>query len=398
MQTRTLLLYAQDSRGLGHITRALTIARRILAAYPTSVAYIATKSPVASNFTLPERCDYIKLPTRLTPGTVRQTVDEEEAAIRRFRSIRSRMLREAAQGLAPALVLVDHEPLGSGGEFRDGLYALKAQYPATRFVYGLRDIMDDPGRIRALWQELGVFDAFENLYDGIAVYGWPRLYDVSEAYAIPESVRPKLHYCGYVVRDPPACDAAAVRREHGLAEGGPLVLATVGSGSDGYPVLDAVLPALGRLRADFPDLVGMVVTGPLMPVAQQAALEARTTTWCRVVPRADTFRLMRASDAILSMGGYNSVCEALSTARPLVIVPRETHKVEQAIRAELLAARGLARCIHPNALNPERLAEALKWALCRDPRAHARQVREIVPSFDGAARLTAYLSRWLGAD
>ncbi len=293
---------------------------------------------------------------------------------------------------------MDHEPLGSGGEFRDGLYALKAQYPATRFVYGLRDIMDDPGRIRALWQELGVYDAFENLYDGIAVYGWPRLYDVSQAYAIPESVRPKLHYCGYVVRDAPACDAAAVRREHGLAEGGPLVLATVGSGSDGYPVLDAVLPALGRLRADFPDLVGMVVTGPLMPVAQQAALEARTTTWCRVVPRADTFRLMRASDAILSMGGYNSVCEALSTARPLVIVPRETHKVEQAIRAELLAARGLARCIHPNALNPERLAEALKWALCRDPRAHARRVREIVPSFDGAARLTAYLSRWLGAD
>jgi len=398
MQTRTLLLYAQDSRGLGHITRALTIARRILAAYPTSVAYIATKSPVASNFTLPERCDYIKLPTRLTPGTVRQTVDEEEAAIRRFRSIRSRMLREAAQGLAPALVLVDHEPLGSGGEFRDGLYALKAQYPATRFVYGLRDIMDDPGRIRALWQELGVYDAFENLYDGIAVYGWPRLYDVSQAYAIPESVRPKLHYCGYVVRDAPACDAAAVRREHGLAEGGPLVLATVGSGSDGYPVLDAVLPVLGRLRADFPDLVGMVVTGPLMPVAQQAALEARTTTWCRVVPRADTFRLMRASDAILSMGGYNSVCEALSTARPLVIVPRETHKVEQAIRAELLAARGLARCIHPNALNPERLAEALKWALCRDPQAHARRMHEIIPSFDGAARLTAYLSRWLGAD
>src|SRR6266516_1458552 len=159
MQTRTLLLYAQDSRCLGHITRALTIARRTLAAHPTTVAYIATKSPVASNFTLPQRCDYIKRPTRLTPGTVRQTGDEEEAAIRRFRGIRSRMLREAAQGLVPELVLVDHEPLGSGGEFRDGLYALKAQYPATRFVYGLRDIMADPGRIRALWQELGAYDA-----------------------------------------------------------------------------------------------------------------------------------------------------------------------------------------------------------------------------------------------
>src|SRR5438876_3751991 len=275
-RTRTVFLYAQDNRGLGHINRTLTIARHILEAYPIFVAYIATKSRIAGASTLPERCDYIKLPTRLTHPTIRQTEDEEEAASRQFRELRSQILRDAAQGLAPDLVLVDHEPLGSGGEFRDGLYALKARRPATRFVFGMRDIMDDPGKIRALWQELGVYEAFENLYDGIAVYGWPRLYDVSQAYAIPESVRPKLHYCGYVVRDPPACDAAAVRREHGLAEGGPLVLATVGSGSDGYPVLDAVLPALGRLRADFPDLVGMVVTGPLMPVAQQAALEART--------------------------------------------------------------------------------------------------------------------------
>jgi len=347
---------------------------------------------------LPERCDYIKLPTRLTPGTIQQTAAEEEAAIQHFREVRSQILRAAAQELAPELVLVDHEPLGSAGEFREGLYALKARCPATRFVCGLRDIMDDPVRIRSLWRELGVYDAFESLYDGIAVYGSPGLYDVSEAYDIPASVRPKLHYCGYIVRDAPACDAAVVRREHGLPERGPLVLATVGSGSDGYPVLDAVLPALARLRARSPDLVGMVVTGPFMPAEQQAALQAQATTWCRVVPRADTFQLMHASDAIVSMGGYNSVCEALTTARPLVIVPRATHKVEQAIRAELLAARGLARCVQPSALSAARVAEALEWALCLDRRAHARRVREIIPSFDGAARLTAYLSRWLGAD
>src|SRR5207247_9789691 len=169
-------------------------------------------------------------------------------------------------------------------------------------------------------------------------------------------------------------------------------------GTAGYPRLDAVLPALARLRARSPDLVGMVVTGPFMPAEQQAALQAQATTWCRVVPRADTFQLMHASDAIVSMGGYNSVCEALTTARPLVIVPRATHKVEQAIRAELLAARGLARCVQPSALSAARVAEALDWALCLDRRAHARRVREIIPSFDGAARLTAYLSRWLEAD
>jgi len=396
--TRTVLLYAQDSRGLGHITRALTIARHLLASHPDLVVYIATKSPVASQFEVPERCDYIKLPTRLTPATWNATADDEEEARRRFRGIRSVLLREAALGLAPDLVLVDHEPLGSSGEFRDGLYALKERRPATRFVFGLRDIMDDPVQIRAHWRELGVYDALEHLYDGIAVYGSPNLYDVAEAYAIPDSVRHKLHYCGFVVRHPPAADPAELREQHGLPRNGPLVLATVGSGSDGYPVLEAARMAIERLRAAIPDLVAVLVTGPYMPADQQAALRAQATPHCRVCERADTFQLMASADAVVSMGGYNSLCEALVLGRPLVIVPRATHKVEQQIRAETLAAHGLARWVHPRDLSNGDLAEALEWALRRDRNDHARRVRETIPSFDGAARLTAFLSRWLDGD
>jgi len=176
------------------------------------------------------------------------------------------------------------------------------------------------------------------------------------------------------------------------------VLATVGSGSDGYPVLDAARGALERLQGTIPELCAILVTGPFMPAAQQAMLQARATATCRVVAGADTFELMAAADAVVSMGGYNSVCEALAVARPLVIVPRATHKVEQQIRAETLAARGLARCIHPKNLTGPDLGEALEWALRCDRQAHARLVAQIIPSFDGATRLTAYLSRWLGGD
>ena len=397
VRNRTLLLYAQDNQGLGHVTRTLTLARHVLARHPDCIAYIATKSPLAG-FTLPERCDYIKLPTLLTAGTARPTAAEEEAAKQHFRRVRGEILRDAALGLAPDLVLVDHEPLGSKGEFREGLWALKAQHPETRFVFGLRDIMDDAARIRAAWEELGAYDALENLYDGIAVYGSPDLYDVAQAYAIPASVQPKLHYCGYVVRARPAVDPGMVRRRLGLAENTPFVLATVGSGSDGYPVLDAARAAVQRLQAKVADLRAILVTGPFMPADQQAMLQARATDACRVVPSADTFELMAAADAVVSMGGYNSVCEALAVARPLVIVPRATHKVEQQIRAETLAARGLARCIHPKDLTGPGLAEAVEWALRCDRQAHARLVDQIIPSFDGATRLTAYLSRWLGGD
>jgi len=181
-----------------------------------------------------------------------------------------------------------------------------------------------------------------------------------------------------------------------LPPNGPLVLATVGSGYDGYPVLESARAAVERLQAKIPDLVAILVTGPFMPAEEQARLQARATATCRVVSQADTFQLMAAADAIVSMGGYNSVCEALVAARPLVIVPRATHKIEQQIRAESLAARGLARWVHPKESNGNGLAEALEWALGRDRRAHARLVRDIIPSFDGAARLAAYLAHWIG--
>ncbi len=398
-QLRTLLLYAQDNKGLGHITRTLTIARHLLARHPNCVAYIATKSPLAG-FTLPERCDFIKLPILLYPPpcTSQWTADQQNAAKQHLRKVRGQMLCDAVLGLAPDLVLVDHEPLGSKGEFREGLRALKADRPTTRFVCGLRDIQDDAVRIRALWQEVGVYDALENLYDGIAVYGSPNLYDVAAAYAIPPSVQSKLHYCGYIVRDPPAFDAGALRQRHGLPDNGPVVLAAVGSGSDGYPVLEAARAAVERLEARFPGLHAVLVTGPFMPADKQARLQAQATATCRVLSWADNFELMAAADAVVSMGGYNSVCEALVQARPLVIVPRATQKkVEQRIRAETLAARGLARWVHPNELTGESLAEALEWALNCDRKAHAQLVREVIPSFDGAVRLTNYLSRWLDA-
>src|SRR5213596_1217029 len=96
---RTLLLYAQDDRGLGHVNRTLTIARHLLAAYPNCVAYIATKSPLAG-FTLPERCDFIKLPILLHPPpcTSQWTVDQQKAAKQHLRKVRGQMLCDAVLG------------------------------------------------------------------------------------------------------------------------------------------------------------------------------------------------------------------------------------------------------------------------------------------------------------
>lgn len=386
---RRVLLYAQDSKGMGHVTRTLTIARHLLAAYPNAHAYIATESPITSELSLPRRCDYVKLPTHWLSWS------DHEKDTEHLRDNRAKLLRRIALRLAPDLVLVDHEPLGHKGELRAGLFALKAWCPSTKFVFGLRDIMDDAGRIRNQWRELGVYQALETVYDGIAVFGDRSVYDVADACGLPPSVRSKLHYCGYIVRDPPRVVSSDVRQHYGLSYAGPLVVATVGGGSDGYPILAATLDALDGLEAAHPGLSAILVTGPLMPAEQRQMLRMRATPRRRIVSHADNFTLVSAADAVVSMGGYNSVCEALFAGKPLVIVPRVRTKLEQQIRAEAMAAKGVARWVHPRDLNGRTLGEALDWALRCDRRVHARQVREAIPSFDGASHLTAYLSQWL---
>jgi len=396
---RTVLMYAQDTRGMGHITRTMTIARHILGAHPRSVVYVATRSKIAREILSPSRgIDYIKLPSRRTPKGFERTPEEEQASVEQFRELRSRILVETALGLVPDLVFVDHEPLGSSGEFREALWALKARSPATRFVFGLRDIMDDADRIREQWAEMGVYEALQHLYDGIAVVGSRELFDVGEAYAIPESVRPKLHYCGYVVRDFPAATPEAIRQAHGLPANGRLVLGAVGSGRDGVDVLRQAAVAIGRLHDRDPAVTGILVTGPFMPDDDVDAVRELAGPGCRLVTHADVFQLLSVADAAVCMGGYNTLCEGLVSACPMVIVPRATHKVEQLIRAELLAARGLVRCVHPKDAAGTGLVEALEWALARDRREQASRVREVFPTFDGASQLTGYLTTWLNHD
>src|SRR5439155_21691449 len=105
-----------------------------------------------------------------------------------------------------------------------------------------------------------------------------------------------------------------LRQRNGWPQNGPMIVATVGSGYDGYPVLEAARAAVERLQASFPGLHAILVTGPFMPADEQAKLQARGTATCRVVSWADNLELMAAADAVVSMGGYNSVCEALVQA------------------------------------------------------------------------------------
>ena len=85
----------------------------------------------------------------------------------------------------------------------------------------------------------------------------------------------------------------------------------------------------------------MLVTGPQLGEADAAAVRdaaAPGTEIHRCPPGLS--RYIERACAVVTMGGYNTVCEVLASSAPALIVPREEPRREQLIRARALQGAG----------------------------------------------------------
>jgi predicted glycosyltransferase len=138
------------------------------------------------------------------------------------------------------------------------------------------------------------------------------------------------------------------------------------------------------------------VTGSDMPAEQKSEIERR----CAGLPHVrvlefvdDMMAHMAAADLVVSMGGYNTFCEIASTRRRAVIVPRAKPVLEQSIRAERFAARGLLSAVEPDRLSPATLAGAVVSELRRVEDGEAGFGAHL--DMDGLPRLSALIAMLL---
>jgi predicted glycosyltransferase len=135
-----------------------------------------------------------------------------------------------------------------------------------------------------------------------------------------------------------------------------------------------------------------VVTGPQLDASERGALRARADAagveFHLSVPGVSSW--FPHVDALVCMGGYNTLSEAISCGTPTVCVPRVVPRSEQLIRAESFARLGLLRTLEPGRLDPASLSAEVTRALRTDRRRTARRARAVL-GFDGARRAAAEL-------
>ena len=393
--TFNILMYSHDTYGLGHIRRTMAIATQLRA--PNVNILILTGSPIAGRFTFPEQIDFVRI-----PGMIKKTNQEylpQSIKINATHAleIRKNIITATAKTFQPHMFIVDKEPLGLKKEILPALQWLRRCRPKTRTVLGLRDIMDDGAATRSDWQKKGVYDLLERLYNEIWVYGSRQLYDPVIEYAIPESISRKMVFTGYLSRKVPSNSAIQkTRKEQGLENGQKLVVVTTGGGGDGYEVMDHYLSMLESL----PRPIGfktVLVTGPFMPKEQRKNIFRRAKN---LNVRSFHFyrnmeKLLAAADLVVGMGGYNTLCEILSMRIPSLIIPRETPRREQLIRAQIFHRQQLVDYIPWHQCCPQTMGRKVTALL-----ADASEYRESIAHFPmtGIVEMRKRLAVFSGAD
>ncbi len=374
--TYNILMYSHDTYGLGHIRRSMAIASHLLG--PRVNILILTGSPIAGRFSFPEQIDFVP-----KPGLIKRTNEEYlplsiKINARHALDIRKNIITATVKTFQPQLFIVDKEPLGLKREVLPALQWLRRCRPATRTILGLRDIMDDAEMTRREWREKGVYQVLDELYSEIWIYGNREMYDPVREYAIAAAVSGKVHFTGYIPRKVPSAEGVqGVRKEHGLSEEDKLVVVTTGGGGDGFAVMDAYLRMLEGW-GEPPPFKTILITGPFMPKSERKNIYKRSR---KLGVRMYHFyrqmeKIFAAADVVVSMGGYNTLCEILNQGTVSLVIPRETPRKEQLIRAQTFKRRNLTDFIPWDELTPERLQAKLTGLL-----ENAAPYREAIAGF-----------------
>jgi predicted glycosyltransferase len=355
-----VMFYSHDTYGLGHLRRTLLLAGFLRSRRPLS-QLIVTGSALAHRFRFPPGTDYIKLPSVVKVAAGRYEPRFLGLSFEAIRELRRDLLLGAARHFQPRLLIVDNVPSGLKRELVPTLELLKSS--SCRLVLGLRDIVDEPRWVRHAWAQDGSYELLDSVYDQIVIYGERELYDPVSEYGFSPAAAAKTRFVGYLRREPPRSSPGELREALGI-DSKHLVLIMAGGGEDGYHLMRSVLEAI-RFAGGGSRFECVLLGGPLMPVDQRAEVLARAhDRSIRYIDFVDDVAsYVEAADAVVSMGGYNSVCELLSLGKPALIVPRVSPRREQLIRARILSDHGLVRMLHPTEVEPARLLRQIEKLL-----------------------------------
>jgi predicted glycosyltransferase len=360
-----IILYCQYIWGIGHLFRSLEICRAL-----SDHELILVTGGLPVDASLPKHVREFRLPGLMMDDDYRTLIPTDEGkSVDAVKKERLTMLTDLFRTEAPDIFLVELYPFGRRA-FRYELDPVfqgirNGDLPRCRVVCSLRDILvekKDPTSY-----ENRVIDALNRYFDALLIHSDPRLLRLEETFSLAGDIGIPLFYTGFVAREPETAKRERFRHRLGIGNGEYLVVASVGGGRSGGPLLKAITRAVPMAKTG--GIIHLhLFTGPFAAPEIVDYLSDKASETVRISRFTGEFMsYLAAADLSVSMGGYNTCMNILAAGTPALVWPFPDDR-EQGVRAQKMAKRGVLEVIKEADLCPVRLAALVDRSLARRSR------------------------------
>ena len=370
--TDRILFYCQHVLGIGHLVRSAAIVRALSS---DSQVLFVSGGERPEGFRFPEHKNVTVLqlpPLKTSPDFSHLQVCHSSRSLDETKTLRTAMLLDAFAEFDPHAIVTELFPFGRK-QFRFELLPLleRAWMRSRRplMASSVRDIL--VARKDQEEYERTVCDLVNRFYDLVLVHGDDTFLKLDQTFSRTNDLRCHVVYTGYV-RQHGQHSAANAGRSATDGHRQPVITVSIGSGQylTGQMLLENVMRAAKLVQSRIPHEF-QVFAGPLMPEEtyrrlQSLASESTNVKFSRYTP--DLAAMLRNSEVSVSMAGYNTVMDVLSSGvRALVYPVTSNGDQEQIVRAEGLEKAGVVDVIRTEQLAPDQLARKLEMAVSKPP-------------------------------
>jgi predicted glycosyltransferase/MoaA/NifB/PqqE/SkfB family radical SAM enzyme len=318
-----VLFFYHHFGGLGHGTRIAAICKALSQADGCEIVVINSGAP-QPELNIQKYAWVVNLPAFEAEHDLFAGLKANEGVVRTFQK-RRLILEKVRAAFKPDVAVFEHFPFGRGAlakEISSFIGLLKND--GCTVYSSVRDIIDQPVDEEAL-------SGYLKLFDGILVHSDERMGFVT-SFRQSKELREKIFLTGRVMSQDKKDlkDPESFRKRFNVGKRKWVVI-SAGGGIDGEGLIDRSI-RLKKLLDEKEESFFLISTGPNISDHKYKALKKRIRGCNDIVMTrfdAGLVQYVNAADLSISMGGYNSINNALLTGTRTLIFPRKTDEEQK---------------------------------------------------------------------
>jgi predicted glycosyltransferase len=344
-----LLIHCQYVYGLGHLIRALELAKGLACDFEV---YFLSGGEEVEGISIDNDINFIQLDAMYKEedsnnlSSVDVSITTEECLAKR-----EKIINNLIKGIRPDVVLTEHFPFGFlfEKEVLNLISKAKIANNQVKLVCSVRDIIESKGGSESDKKTVEILNLY---YDLLLVHGDEKIIPLKTSFSLINEINIRQISTGYVVDN-------SLKKYPNRKE---TIVVSVAGGRVGSDLKSSVIDAFKCIQMKVNHKL-LVFDGAFIANVEQRCAGDKIQYFS--FNRSVFLKELSQSDVSISLGGYNTTVESLYVGNKVLIYNREFsgQNFEQEIRNSSLAELGFIKSLNAEHLEQNKLACILLEAI-----------------------------------